>query len=484
MTSATRAGEAPQDLAVLAREELAHRFEIAAVLARREHSVLCDAREQGRGRRVALRVMARRHIATARQEPAVLRAIAEAALEHPHVASVHEWGVTSRLVWYAMQFVEGTSLMEVLQSRGCLSQAVCRRIAGQVGGALQYAHNLGVVHGDVRPGNVVLDAQDRAFVTDFAIARLRPVLGGAVPEQQPPGRRTPESLDETGVTGLDAASDQRGLAALVWECLTGASPHAFVLAGEAGYQGTPFDELTHDVPRPVCDAVRRALSRRSQEQFPRVLNFVAALSATEPASGIAEPVRPAGAATPPVLLVRGSALGHPWSRVAFAMALLVVTGFVWQSVRRPSADREPLRAAADPRPAVVAARPLYAGPPLREAPPAQAAIEQPVEPSPKPPLKPPPVAVATARPSRSAARRPLPPPLTPGSLDISSVPWGRLYVDGLPMGNTPKAGLSLLPGTHVVRVVRDGYRAFERAIVVESGRRIRLVGIALEGSEP
>jgi len=52
------------------------------------------------------------------------------------------------------------------------------------------------------------------------------------------------------------------------------------------------------------------------------------------------------------------------------------------------------------------------------------------------------------------------------------------------MGNTPKAGLSLLPGTHVVRVVRDGYRAFERAIVVESGRRIRLVGIALEGSEP
>jgi len=74
--------------------------------------------------------------------------------------------------------------------------------------------------------------------------------------------------------------------------------------------------------------------------------------------------------------------------------------------------------------------------------------------------------------------------LLPGRLFISSRPWGRLYVDDRLVGTTPVAGIALAPGTHHVRVVRDGFQSFERTITVAPEQAIRLIDIVLEETRP
>jgi hypothetical protein len=69
---------------------------------------------------------------------------------------------------------------------------------------------------------------------------------------------------------------------------------------------------------------------------------------------------------------------------------------------------------------------------------------------------------------------------TPGKLWVSSQPWGILYVDGRPVGNTPQIGMSLDPGTRSIRITHDGFMPFERVINVGPGQEIRLTGIVLQ----
>ncbi|HEV2751712.1 MAG TPA: PEGA domain-containing protein, partial [Gemmatimonadales bacterium] len=83
-------------------------------------------------------------------------------------------------------------------------------------------------------------------------------------------------------------------------------------------------------------------------------------------------------------------------------------------------------------------------------------------------------------------RRPEPPPVVaserraePGLLSINAIPWGSVYVDGRPVGNTPQLDLSVPPGQHRLRVERQGYRPYERVIDVAPGQRLRITDITL-----
>jgi hypothetical protein len=71
-----------------------------------------------------------------------------------------------------------------------------------------------------------------------------------------------------------------------------------------------------------------------------------------------------------------------------------------------------------------------------------------------------------------------------GRLFVNASPWGQLYVDGQLLGNTPKANLSLSPGSHAVRVVREGYEPFERTVQILSGQSVRLTDIVLVERRP
>jgi hypothetical protein len=71
-----------------------------------------------------------------------------------------------------------------------------------------------------------------------------------------------------------------------------------------------------------------------------------------------------------------------------------------------------------------------------------------------------------------------------GRLFINATPWGEVYVDGVLIGNTPKASVPVVPGTHRVRVVREGFETFERTIQVGSGQDVRLTDIVLHEVRP
>src|SRR5439155_14960528 len=78
----------------------------------------------------------------------------------------------------------------------------------------------------------------------------------------------------------------------------------------------------------------------------------------------------------------------------------------------------------------------------------------------------------------SAARRPAP---QPGRLFVNATPWGLVYLDGVLIGNTPKTDISVTPGTHSLRVARDGFEPFERTLRVGPGEDVRLTDIVLRG---
>ena len=75
-------------------------------------------------------------------------------------------------------------------------------------------------------------------------------------------------------------------------------------------------------------------------------------------------------------------------------------------------------------------------------------------------------------------------PLAPGQLFINSRPWGRVYIDGDFVGNTPQAGVTIAAGVHTIRVVRDGYETYEAEIEISSGRQRRITDIVLRPRQP
>src|ERR671932_1202412 len=130
------------------------------------------AEDQELGRRVAIKILNDRH---AHDEQFVERfrreAKSAAGLSHPNVVSVYDRGEAEGTYYIAMEYLEGRSLKELIVSRGPAPIPVAIDYARQILAALRFAHRHGIVHSDIKPHNVLVDAEGRLKVTDFGIAR-------------------------------------------------------------------------------------------------------------------------------------------------------------------------------------------------------------------------------------------------------------------------------------------------------------------------
>lgn len=156
---------------------LAGRYTLERELGRGGMATVFQAEDQRHHRAVAVKVL-RPEVATCLGPQRFLREIEIAArLTHPHILPLHDSAASGEILYYVMPFVEGESLRERLLREGPLPIADALRIACEVADALGYAHAHGVVHRDIKPGNILLES-GHAVVADFGIARALCTGGG------------------------------------------------------------------------------------------------------------------------------------------------------------------------------------------------------------------------------------------------------------------------------------------------------------------
>ncbi len=145
-----------------------------------------------------------------------------ASIEHPYIASVYEAGESDGHLFISMALISGDNLAEVIKNQGGLSPRKAVALIKEVASALDYAHSQGIVHRDVKPGNILIDRQTgHAFLGDFGIAKTLEATSAYTKTGQVVGAVRYVSPEQIEGKDADARSDVYSLACVLFEALTG-----------------------------------------------------------------------------------------------------------------------------------------------------------------------------------------------------------------------------------------------------------------------
>lgn len=204
-----------------------------------------------------------------------------AMLNHPAIITVHEWDTDSDEAFIVMEAIEGASLADILDETGApLTLDETAAVVEALVAALSFAHGNGVLHLDLKPGNVLVTPDGRVKVADFGVSALTDASGSAHGTAGTIGYMPPEQL--RGGT-LDERTDVWALAALVYELLTGANPFDADTA-----EGSLFkieiaeapgpSEFEPGLPPAIDDVLLAALAPEAAERYPGVVAFGVSLA--------------------------------------------------------------------------------------------------------------------------------------------------------------------------------------------------------------
>ncbi|QNG36887.1 serine/threonine protein kinase [Geodermatophilaceae bacterium NBWT11] len=253
---------------------LADRYEITAPVATGGMGEVWKATDRTLGRTVAAKVLKSEYTG----DPAFLERFRNearhtAALTHPNIASVYDYGETTdddgrALAFLVMEFVEGEPLVSILDREHTLTPQRTLDVLAQAGDGLSAAHRAGVVHRDIKPGNLMVRPDGVVKLTDFGIAWARDAApltrtGMVVGTAQ---YLSPEQAQGFGVT---SASDVYSLGVLGYECLVGNRPFdgESQVAIALAQINRPPPPLPDSVPAPVRALIEKALAKDAAARF-------------------------------------------------------------------------------------------------------------------------------------------------------------------------------------------------------------------------
>jgi TolB-like protein/tetratricopeptide (TPR) repeat protein/tRNA A-37 threonylcarbamoyl transferase component Bud32 len=263
---------------------LAARYAVSSEIGRGGMAIVYRAEDLRHGRPVAIKVL-RPDLGVALGPERFHREVRlVASLRHPHVLPLLDSGEADGLLYYVMPYVEGRSLRQRLADAGRLPVAEILRITRDVAEALSYAHAHGVIHRDIKPDNVLLEA-DFALLTDFGIAMA--IVRRADERTTDPVAHlgTPEYMSPEQIFGdepVDQRSDVYSLGCVVYEMLAGVPPFTgptarSILARQAAHAAPPLATLRADVPEAMARAVERALAKSPADRYASAVEFAEAL---------------------------------------------------------------------------------------------------------------------------------------------------------------------------------------------------------------
>ncbi|MFI5231309.1 MAG: protein kinase [Gemmatimonadales bacterium] len=192
-------------------------------------------------------------------------------ISHRNVVRTHDLGEFSGVYFITMEYVEGTTLKELVRRRGRLPISATLTVAKQLCRALEVAHEQGVIHRDIKPQNMVVEPSGVLKVMDFGIARLAKRQGGMTQQGMVVG--TPEYMAPEQLMGqdIDARADIYSAGCVIYECLTGTPPltaeNQFTLVARLLEDiPEPPASVNGEVPQALSDLVMRTLSKKPADR--------------------------------------------------------------------------------------------------------------------------------------------------------------------------------------------------------------------------
>jgi len=437
----------------------------------------------------------------------ILEAKAAASLDHPNIVRVIDFGEVDGSYQMVMEFVEGDSLKEVMERWRPVKFDLALCAVHQILMGLEHAHSKGIVHRDIKPGNVMLTEQGKVKITDFGLAKLTQSSQSHTADDSILGTPLYMSPEQAFGESVDQRSDLFSLGTVLYELLTGRQPFA-----SDNYMGVIQNIINRDVPRPrqlvpdlpaeVESIVGKALARDRDNRFQSARQFrqriedymgPTQLEATaarlkvllenntitrEFKAPTPEPQHARGGRRAAAGVVLFAVLAAGTAAVLMKPALLErVTGVPAGTLQRADAidpgvyhfdmsevvdiDHEPIDTAA-----TSTRSPFQTAPAGNGAP----GIRTPVE---SPDVTP----MATTRPPAVTQKKPEPEPEQKpvariGFLSVASTPAAEVWVDGVYKGDAP-VKLELRSGRHSVELRHPNYEPYQENLRITSGELSR-----------
>jgi eukaryotic-like serine/threonine-protein kinase len=209
-------------------------------------------------------------------------AVAAAKLAHPGIVGVYDTGRDGDWVYLVMEFVHGVTMREVMVQYGCLDPGLAASVGMRVADALDFAHERGLVHRDVKPANILLGEEGAVKLGDFGIVKVEHSRSELTKTGMVLGTAAYVAPEQVEDAPIDGRADQYSLGCVLYEALSGQQPFSAsstvaIAAQRLDHEPLPLRSLRADVPRELDDVVMKALARDPVARWPNCRAFAEAL---------------------------------------------------------------------------------------------------------------------------------------------------------------------------------------------------------------